>query len=137
MIRYALVCGRGHEFEGWFGDSAEFDRQAAEDLLACPVCASPNVRKGVMAPAISGASDRARLPAVMREAMGEIRRHVEENFDYVGNHFAKEARAIHSGDAEKRSIYGEASPSDVKSLVADGVPVAPLPPKPPEPTDLN
>lgn len=137
MIRYALVCAAGHEFEGWFAESADYDRQAAEDVLTCPVCSSPDVRKGVMSPAISGAGERGGLTAVLREAMGQIRRHVEDNFDYVGSHFAKEARAIHSGDADRRSIYGEASPSEVKSLVADGVPVAPLPPKPPEPTDLN
>jgi hypothetical protein len=74
---------------------------------------------------------------MMMTAMGEVRRHVEENFDYVGDAFAKEARAIHEGKSEDRGIYGEASPSEVKALVEDGVKVAPLPPGPPKKTDVN
>ena len=54
MIRYALICEHGHDFEGWFGASADFDDQAARGLLACPVCASQAVRKQIMAPALSG-----------------------------------------------------------------------------------
>ena len=131
MILFTLRCAAGHEFEGWFGESADFDRQSADGRLTCPLCASPEVRKAMMAPAISG-GERRGVPAAVREAMGEIRRHVEATFDYVGDRFAKEARAIHAGESEKRSIYGEASGAEVKSLVAEGVPVAPLPPKPSE-----
>jgi hypothetical protein len=73
----------------------------------------------------------------MMEAMGQLRRHVEDNFDYVGDAFAREARAIHEGRSEDRAIYGEASPTEVKALVEDGVPVAPLPPAPPKKTEVN
>ena len=58
----------------------------------------------------------------MMEAMAEVRRHVEDNFDYVGDTFAREARDIHEGRSEQRGIYGEASPAEVKGLVEDGVP---------------
>ena len=51
--------------------------------------------------------------------------------------FAAEARAIHEGRSEERGIYGEASPQEVKALVEDGVPVAPLPPAPPKKTEVN
>jgi len=64
------------------------------------------------------------------EAMGKVRAHVEENFDYVGDTFAREARAIHEGKSEERGIYGEATPTEVKKLAEDGVRVAQLPPKP-------
>jgi hypothetical protein len=74
---------------------------------------------------------------MMMEAMGRIRRHVEENFDDVGDAFAKEARAIHEGRAEERGIYGQATPKQVRELVEDGVPVAPLPPAAPKKTELN
>ena len=143
MIRYALMCEHGHDFEGWFGASADFDDQAARGLLACPMCASQAVRKQIMAPAVSGTKARggegtpAKARAVMMEAMTEVRRHVEANFDYVGDSFASEARAIHEGKSEERGIYGEASPAEVKALVADGVPVAPLPPEPPKKTQVN
>ena len=69
--------------------------------------------------------------------MGEVRRHVEENFDYVGDRFAAEARSIHEGAAEARGIFGEATREEVKALEADGVPVAPLPPPAPKKTEVN
>ena len=74
---------------------------------------------------------------MMMEALGQVRRHVEENFDYVGDSFAAEARAIHEGKSEDRGIYGEASPKEIRELAADGVPVAPLPPEAPKKTEVN
>ena len=141
MIKYALTCDRDHGFEGWFGSSTDYDHQAGRGLLECPVCGSAVVRKQIMAPAVAGTKAQKSAPgvpsqmrSVMMEAMGKVRAHVEENFDYVGDAFAKEARDIHEGKSEERGIYGEATPKDVKKLVEDGVPVAPLPPKP---EDLN
>ena len=143
MIRYALACAAGHEFEGWFSASADYDDQAARGLLTCPSCNTREVRKQIMAPALSGAAraDGDKAPAVMRammrEALGKVRRHVENNFDYVGDAFASEARAIHEGKSEERGIYGEASPAEVKALVADGVPVAPMPPESVKKSEIN
>jgi hypothetical protein len=144
MIKYALQCDAAHEFEGWFGSSADYDDQAARGLVECPMCGSHGVTKQIMAPAVSGTKARSATPAVdpkMREmmmtAMGEVRRHVEDNFDYVGDAFAKEARAIHEGKSEERGIYGQASPTEVKALVEDGVKVAALPPPAPKKTDVN
>ncbi|HTX50920.1 MAG TPA: DUF1178 family protein [Caulobacteraceae bacterium] len=145
MILYALACEHGHEFEGWFGSSEDYDDQASRGLLQCPVCASKAVAKQIMAPSVVGARKRGEPAAagggqkrqMMMEAMAEVRRHVEDNFDYVGDAFAREARAIHEGRSEERGIYGEASPAEVKDLVEDGVPVAPLPPAPPKKTELN
>jgi len=144
MIKYALACDHDHAFEGWFGSSSDYDDQAARGLLECPLCASKAVRKQIMAPAVAGTKARKAAPepsAQMREmmmtAMGEVRRQVEENFDYVGDRFAKEARDIHDGKSEDRGIYGEASPKEVKALIEDGVQVAPLPPSAPKKTDVN
>ena len=143
MIRYALVCDHEHLFEGWFGASADFDDQSARGLVECPACASRAVRKQIMAPAVSGTKSRGvNAPdqptrQMMMEAISKVRRHVEENFDYVGDTFAKEARAIHEGRSEERGIYGEASPTEVQALVDDGVPVAALPPAPPKKNEVN
>jgi hypothetical protein len=133
MIRYALTCEREHPFEAWFDSSDSFDDQSVRGLIECPFCASHAVRKQVMAPAVAGTK---RTPvaapeaagAMMMEAAERARRHVEDTFDYVGDRFAQEARDIHEGDSEARNIYGEASPPEVKALLEDGVPVAPLPP---------
>jgi hypothetical protein len=143
MIKYALACEHEHTFEGWFSSSADFDDQQGRGLLECPLCASKAVRKAIMAPAVQGTKAKGRpeptpeMRQMMMQAMGEVRRHVEENFDYVGDTFADEARAIHEGRSEERGIYGEASPKEVRDLVEDGVRVAPLPPKPPEKRELN
>lgn len=144
MIKYALQCDQAHAFEGWFGSSADYDDQAARGLVECPVCGSHGVSKQIMAPAVAGTKAQRAAPApdpkmreMMMAAMGEVRRHVEDNFDYVGDAFAKEARAIHEGKSEERGIYGEASPAEVKALVEDGVRVAPLPPGPPKKTEVN
>ncbi|MGE5567381.1 MAG: DUF1178 family protein [Parcubacteria group bacterium] len=136
MIKYALICDHEHAFEGWFGSSADYDDQAGRGLLSCPVCGSATVRKQIMAPAVAGTKAKGapdvapQMRSMMMEAMGKVRAHVEQNFDYVGDAFAREARDIHEGKSEERGIYGEATPTEVKKLVEDGVPVAPLPPKP-------
>lgn len=143
MIRYALTCEHEHEFEGWFSSSTDFDDQQGRGLIECPMCASKMVRKQIMAPAVTGTKKTvremppAKMQAMMMEAAGRIRRHVEENFDDVGDAFASEARAIHEGRAEDRGIYGQATPKEVRELVEDGVPVAPLPAEPLKKEELN
>jgi len=116
MIRYALSCDRDHGFEAWFGSSSDYDDQAARGLVECPFCGSTAVRKQVMAPAVSGTKKTAPSPdalkpealkqvqSMMMQAAREVRDHVEQNFDYVGDAFAREARDIHEGRSEKREI---------------------------------
>jgi hypothetical protein len=143
MIRYALRCEADHPFEAWFGSSGDYDDQAARGLVECPFCGSRDVSKQIMAPAVAGtrksapAVDMARVQTLMMQAAREVRSHVEANFDYVGDTFAREARAIHEGRSEKREIYGEATPTEVKALKADGVPCAALPPAPIDPAKVN
>jgi hypothetical protein len=145
MIKYALACDQDHSFEGWFGASADYDDQSERGLIACPACGSRAVRKQIMAPAVAGTKAQkalspeapAQMQAMMMEAMTQVRAHVEANFDYMGDAFASEARAIHEGRSEDRGIYGEATPAEVKSLVEDGVKVAPLPPAAPKKSEVN
>lgn len=143
MIRYALRCEHDHGFEAWFGTSAAYDEQAARGLVECPVCGSHAVSKQIMAPAVAGTRkvsvepDVAKMQTMMMQAAREVRSHVEQNFDYVGDAFAREARDIHEGRSETREIYGEATPAEVRKLKEDGVPCAPLPPAPPDPAKLN
>lgn len=131
MIKYQLRCDAGHAFEGWFNSMADFDRQAADRDLECPNCGTTSVHKGIMAPAIATAENRAarleHMRATMVEAARRARDYVEKNYDYVGDRFPEEARAIHYGEKQERLIYGEATGAEVKSLVDEGVPIAPLP----------
>ena len=144
MIRYALVCDHDHGFEAWFGSSSDYDDQAARGLVECPFCGSRAVSKQIMAPAVAGtkrsaapADAAATVQTMMMQAAREVRAHVERNFDYVGDAFAREARDIHEGRSEQREIYGEATPAEVKKLKDDGVPVAALPNLPPPPDKIN
>jgi hypothetical protein len=130
MIRYQLVCNKNHEFEGWFRDSAAYDTQAKKGLLNCPNCNSKRVQKAPMAPAVAkkpDLSETASNAKAVREWVTKVRKHVEENAEYVGDRFPNEARAIHYGDAKERQIYGEATADDARELLEEGVPVAPLP----------
>jgi len=131
MIAYQLHCRNGHAFEGWFADSAAFDAQAADGKLACPSCNSRKVEKAVMAPAIAGkAREQAQEREKARASLRALRRKVLADAEHVGGAFPEEARKIHYGEADARAIYGEASGDEVKSLLDEGVPVAPLPPDP-------
>ena len=135
MIRYALACDQAHAFEGWFGSSDDYDAQAQAGQIGCPVCGSTAVAKQIMAPRVAGTKRNSPdLPPqareVMMQAMAQVRQHVEDNFDYVGDAFAAEARAIHAGASENRGIYGEATPAEVRDLKEEGVSIAPLPPAP-------
>lgn len=134
MIRYALCCGRDHEFDGWFASSAAFDSQLAAHEILCPHCGSTEVRKALMAPNIAKGGARhadAAMPAEIAEKMSlmmlALKKHVEENCDYVGDAFAEEARRIHYGETEHRDIYGEATLDEARELIEEGVEVAPLP----------
>jgi hypothetical protein len=136
MIRYALKCDRGHDFESWFQSAEAFDKVADAGLVACPDCGSTGVGKALMAPEVRpGRKSEKTLsltaPANEREkALAELRRRVEEGSEYVGMNFAAEARAIHAGDAPERSIWGEARIDEARGLIEDGIPVAPLPFRP-------
>ena len=128
MIKYALKCEYEHEFEGWFSDSASYDDQADRGLVECPNCGSSVVGKALMTPSVSTARKREATPqSQMAEMAGKVRAHIRNNYDYVGDDFATEARAMHEGEKPERLIYGEASPKESKALSDEGVPVSPLP----------
>jgi hypothetical protein len=153
VIRYALCCESGHTFESWFNNSAAFERQAARGLVACPLCGSAKVEKAIMAPALGSARERsasAPEPAAaaepektpvaivskeeveVRKKLKELRDHIVKNADYVGEKFPEEARRMHYGEIEHRSIYGEASPDAARSLADEGIEFHPLPRLPDE-----
>jgi hypothetical protein len=128
MILFDLRCKDGHAFEAWFRDSAAYENQIAAGDLACPVCGSAEVSKALMAPAVSSRPkvDPAQAAETMR-LWRRVQNHIEKNFDHVGPHFAEEARKMHHGEAEKRSIYGEASRAEAKELRDEGIDVNQIP----------
>ena len=63
----------------------------------------------------------------LRHKLKELRDHITKNAHYVGPRFPEEARKIHYGEADHRSIYGEASPEEAKQLHEEGIEFHPLP----------
>ncbi|MCB5174351.1 MULTISPECIES: DUF1178 family protein [Microvirga] len=140
MIKYALACDQAHEFESWFPSSDAYETQRKRGFVTCPYCDSAKVEKQIMAPRIAR-TDKAEAPASqpqpvaafsekereIRAMIRAMREHVIQNAENVGKGFAEEARKIHYGEAEERSIYGEADGSDVRSLLEEGIQVLPLP----------
>lgn len=135
MIRYALKCSEGHEFDSWFRNSEAFESLAAAGQIGCAICGSTKVEKMIMAPAVPAKKTNQVVEAAplsapahpAEAALKKLRAHLRENSDYVGKEFASEARKIHEGEAEERGIWGEATVEDAKSLAEDGIPVAPIP----------
>jgi len=123
MIVFDLQCRDGGEtFEAWFRSGTDYDEQLEAGLVECPFCQSPNIAKAPMAPRVprKGADNPlARLAAIQSEMLKDSR--------WVGDKFAETARAIHSGEIEPQQVHGSATIEQARSLVDDGVPVAPLP----------
>lgn len=142
MIRYDLHCEAGHGFESWFRSSGDYDLQRKKKLVECPVCGSFDVEKKIMAPRLNRTDKGGRAkpseekaPVAMmspqeaefRQKLRELRDHVTKNAENVGEKFPEMARKMHNEEIERRSIYGEASPDEVKSLLDDEVDIHPLP----------
>lgn len=131
MIKYDLRCSNGDEFEAWFGSISDFDAQSEKGQLMCPHCGTSHVEKAPMAPAVqTGRKKDARKERAVAMAMAsKVREHIKDNFDYVGDKFADEARKMHTGESEERAIWGEATPDEAQALADEGIPAAPLPPE--------
>lgn len=135
MIRYALVCDNSHEFEGWFAEGADFERQKERRLLSCPVCGSETVSKLLMAPSVSTARKKEATHAlaideIQKATFAKLKEAVEaikSNSEDVGERFPEEARKIHYGETDARGIIGQASPTEAKALIDEGIAIAPLP----------
>ena len=131
MIKYNLKCENNHNFDAWFSDSSNFEEQNKKNLIFCPKCNSTKIEKNIMAPNI-GSKKQSYNNALKTEKNYEkiiknVRKHVEKNFEYVGDKFADEARAIHYGEKEEREIYGETSVEEAVDLIEEGVNVSPIP----------
>ena len=154
MIHYQLRCSQAHEFDGWFPNSAGFDRQAKRGLIECPVCGDVQVSRAMMAPSVATRNalpSRAPeaeappptqapapaampapmasgpMPAHLRAMLQHMRAEVEKHCDYVGPTFADEARKMHNGESDKRAIYGETTPIEAEALADEGIEVSRIP----------
>lgn len=130
MIRFDLTCANDHTFDSWFRSGTDCDTLLKSHMVSCTVCGDSTIRKALMAPKVA-TSDAITAPRLRDDDsdtdIAKLKKHVESNATDVGTNFSNEARAMHLGDAPERAIYGQATMADTKQLLADGVPVLPLP----------
>ena len=131
MIKYSLECNQSHTFDAWFSDSLNFEKQNKNNQISCPNCSSLKIKKSIMAPSIPSKNYKSDLLNEKKDkvevVLSKVRKHVEDNFDYVGDKFADEARSMHYGEKEEREIYGETTIEDAVELIEEGVNVKPMP----------
>lgn len=138
-----LGCTRGHVFEGWFASEEEFRAQRERGLIECPVCGDQAIEKRLSAPYVQtrradeprerrrpGGADGGALPPEQQTRLLQVLRALVQDSEDVGERFAAEARAIHHGEVEARSIRGVTTPDEAAALIEEGVPVLPLPDSP-------
>jgi|SRR5271165_3715320 len=158
MIHYTVRCSHAHEFDGWYQDSAAFDRLAKRGLVECPTCGNTKVERALMTPAVASrealpaplpahkppvvtppapppappmAMTGGPIPDQMRAMLQRMRAEVEKHCDYVGPSFADEARKIHRGESAQRGIYGETTPEQAEALTDEGIAFSRIPWVPP------
>lgn len=148
MKVFNLRCQFGHDFEGWFGSSEDFDHQRQNRLLCCPLCESVNVERLPSAPRLNfGAQESkpvsppvsdavASSKSVMHfpreqlswmQAVRELTEKVLNNTENVGDGFAEEARRIHYQEVPERAIRGTTTPQQRHELEEEGIAVLSLP----------
>jgi hypothetical protein len=149
MIKYELKCNNDHNFDGWFPNIAEFERQQEKKLLVCPLCDSNQVDRALMAPSISKTktktktksktqldkeefyrgqfTDDTMIPASRaKDILRKIRKQIVTEFDNVGDKFVKEYRKHEKGERDDK-FYGTPSKEEVKKLLDEGVDLFHLP----------
>jgi hypothetical protein len=142
MKVFNLACASSHLFEGWFGSESDYQSQLERGLLECPLCgdktisrlpSAPRLNLRAQASAPAAAHQRASATPAKDEAAQvqatvlRVMRELAAKSEDVGERFAEEARRIHHGEAEQRSIRGRATLADAVELLEEGIGVLPLP----------
>ena len=134
MIKYNLKCNNDHEFESWFSDSNEFDNLKKKKLLKCIFCTSKKVNKSIMAPMVSSTKESNNEVKVFNESLKDekkklfqLRKFVENNFEYVGKNFSRKVREVYYDKKSKKTIYGTTTSDERKELEEEGIDLLSIP----------
>ena len=133
MIKYVLNCKScSLEFESWFASSKEFDKLKKLKLLNCQNCNSQKIEKSLMKPNLANNNSKKdkflNNNNTVKKKLREYQKFIKDNFEYVGENFAYEARSIHyNKNKNKKNIYGKASLEDVKELKEEGIETSTIP----------
>ena len=129
MIKYKLICKNCDlNFDSWFASSNEYERLKKKKLLNCNNCNSSKVEKTIMAPQLINSKSKVDKKIdfekynKVKKTIISYQKFIKENFKYVGDNFAYEARSIHYNSKKKsKGIYGSASKEDLKELKEEGI----------------
>ena len=137
MIKYKLVCKDCKiSFDSWFASSQEFEKLKKKKYLNCHNCNSQKIEKTLMAPKLLTkankiSNDKKDLKLVkINKKIKEYQKFIKNNFDFVGENFAYEARSIHYNENKKktrRGIFGTASKDEIKELREEGIEAQTIP----------
>tara|TARA_B100000035_G_scaffold150053_1_gene127896 strand:- start:6947 stop:7369 length:423 start_codon:yes stop_codon:yes gene_type:complete len=134
MIKYNLKCQHDHEFESWFSNSEEFEKLKKKKLLECIYCSSKNISKSIMAPMISNSIVKDDQIQTMKKNLLEeknkllqLRKYIENNFEYVGKDFSKKVREVYYDNKSKKTFYGTTTPEEREELAEEGIDLLSIP----------
>ena len=149
MIKYSLKCSedscnKKEPFDGWFQNSASFEKQIKAGYISCPYCGSLNIRKNLMSPSVKSTKEiKSKINSKnikhnelhknrnkeidMMVVLRNLKKEIQKNAEFVGKNFAKEAKAIHEGKSKERAIYGHADTKDLKELKSKNIDVINIP----------
>jgi len=142
---FDLQCDHGHVFEGWFASHEDYDKQQQQGLLSCPICQSttitrkPSAARLNLGQAVAENTHRAEkitpnsvatvspeIAKLQAQWLRRLRAVVHAAHD-VGPRFSEEARRMHAGETEERTIRGTATPQEREALAAEGIAVMAVP----------
>ena len=129
MIKYKLICNDCEiTFDSWFASSKEFEKLKRKKLLNCHNCNSLKVDKSLMAPTLMNKNKKQKNNSQfvkyqnIKNTIKVYQKFIKDNFKYVGENFAYEARSIHYGHGKKkRNIFGTATKNEIKELKDEGI----------------
>ena len=134
MIKYNLKCDNNHEFESWFSDSNEFNKLNKKKLLECIYCSSNKIQKSIMSPMVSGTKLKEdKINLLDQKLLNEknqlikLRKHIEKNFEFVGDKFSEKVRDVYYDKETKKSIYGTTTQEEKKELEEEGIDLLSIP----------
>ena len=138
MIKYKLVCKNcDNFFDSWFASSKEYENLKKLKYVNCDNCNSLKVEKTLMTPSVLNSKKeksviyKNKKYTKIKNKIKEYQKFIKNNFEYVGDNFAYEARSIHYDSKEdkknKKGIYGSASVEEVKELQEEGIKTETIP----------
>ena len=129
MIKYRLICKDCERtFDSWFSSSTEYERLKKKNFINCQSCNSLSVEKTLMSPNVVALKNDFKIDTQIqkykktKEVLLKYQKFIKKNFNYVGENFAYEARAVYyKNKKHSKGIYGTITKEGLKELKEEGI----------------